>query len=39
MINDNEKKVNEQMVIVRIVLMLWVIQVIAIRIYMEKIQE
>jgi hypothetical protein len=39
MINDNEKKVNEQMVTVRIVVMLWVIQVIAIRIYKEKIQE
>jgi hypothetical protein len=39
MINDNEKKVNEQMVIVQIVVMLAVIQVIAIPFYMEKIQE
>jgi hypothetical protein len=39
MINDNEKKVNEQMVIVRIAVMLLVIQVIAIRIYTEKTQE
>lgn len=39
MINDSEKKVNEQMVIVRILIKLLEIQVIAILIYMERIQE
>ena len=39
MINDNEKKANEQMVIVQILVRLWVIRVIAIRYYMGKIQE